>query len=256
MRGVGLRQRPRIGLVLAGAVAVERESSRRWAVGEAAWCSLPVSVSRPGKEGVEGHGGCLSAGVAAPIAAFTGDPWPEAETAGTRRPPLCGWQGPERSGGWRPGGYFASRCKAGHAGPAAANGAPGGMENSRAGPLQAGAVRQIARSGRPLARRFFRRERRPKPTRDPSVPGRHQRRRGSAVRDRRNRRTSTNRSPVGRGELVAQSDGGAPCAEPPQVDVEVGEGGDEIADLDAEEVPRACRRSAAMRPAASLSRAT
>jgi hypothetical protein len=41
---------------------------------------------------------------AAPIAAVTGDPKPEAETAGTVRP--------ERSGGWQPGGYFAWRCKA------------------------------------------------------------------------------------------------------------------------------------------------
>jgi len=45
--------------------------------------------------------------MAAPIAAFTGDPGPEAETGGTRRRPVRrGGQGRSASGGWQPGGYF------------------------------------------------------------------------------------------------------------------------------------------------------
>jgi hypothetical protein len=46
----------------------------------------------------------LAGGSAAPLAAF----WrslPEAETVSDPR-------GPKRSGGWQPGNYFASRCKA------------------------------------------------------------------------------------------------------------------------------------------------
>jgi hypothetical protein len=46
---------------------------------------------------------------AAPIAAFTGDPQPEVETAGTR-------QGRSASAGWLPDSYFVSRCKAGRDG--------------------------------------------------------------------------------------------------------------------------------------------
>jgi hypothetical protein len=43
----------------------------------------------------------------APIAAVTGDPQPEAETAGIRRPPRdAGRTGPKRQRRMAPGGYF------------------------------------------------------------------------------------------------------------------------------------------------------
>src|SRR5512132_386941 len=60
-------------------------------------CGMMLAVGlgvEAGEQGVEGHGGVPFCRVAAPFAAFTGDPWPEAKTAGTRRRPAArGGQG-------------------------------------------------------------------------------------------------------------------------------------------------------------------
>ena len=81
--GVGLGQRPRIGFVLAGAMAAERELIEQMR-GRARRCAVRLSVSLSEKGKVlslrDMAGAFLAGGSAALIAAFTAIPLPEAET--------------------------------------------------------------------------------------------------------------------------------------------------------------------------------
>jgi hypothetical protein len=99
LRHFRLRQRPRVGLALAGAVTVEREVVEDMR-GRRSGVMFVVGVGvEAGEQGVGCHMRVLSLQSTAPIAAFTGDLLPEAEPPWTRSHLLVGWQGPKRSGG-------------------------------------------------------------------------------------------------------------------------------------------------------------
>ena len=101
--GFGLGQRPLIGLVLAGAMAVERELVEQMR-GRRSGVRFGVGIGVAEGEGVSScdMAGCLAAGgSAAPIAAFTAIPWPGAETGLHPQPGsprrLQSWGGEGRS---------------------------------------------------------------------------------------------------------------------------------------------------------------